>query len=443
MTQPHAGTTLKSWQAPECPFAIEYAPAVMEEIRQAAVEAFFSLPHGGTEIGGVLFGAAGADGRVRITAFRPLACEHARGPRFLLSPKDLEQLQVLLRKSAADPLLRGLQAVGWYHTHTRSDIFLCAQDLAIYDRFFPEFRQVALVVRPDGFKATRAGFFFRDASGAVHAESTYREFVVEIASGASSCDAPACQEEPAPAPVPAPPAVYRPAPPRTGPPPALAHAPQRSFAHPARSYRWHRGRGAIAATCAGVLFAGALTSVESVLAARIVTIEPAPPVILPALPPPPPAAKLAPLPEATTEAAPDEVEAEIESESESESEPQAPPKRWAGLQPSGRRTDPPVLPQAPAPDLVKAQPAGTWPAPPLAAGPHRMAFEGGIITFFAANIVVMDKKHPKGISLPAHGVDYTCESRSQTCIIATGATRLRLKHAADYKLLVDYLTQAR
>src|SRR5436305_14073949 len=111
---------LKSWQTPECPFTIEYDAAVMEAIRQAAVDAFFSLPHGGAEIGGVLFGSE-TQGSVRILAFRPLECEHSRGPRFLLSDKDLAKLDMLLRKCTDDPLLRGLQVVGWYHSHTRSE----------------------------------------------------------------------------------------------------------------------------------------------------------------------------------------------------------------------------------------------------------------------------------------------------------------------------------
>jgi hypothetical protein len=125
-------------------------------------------------------------------------------------------------------------------------------------------------------------------------------------------------------------------------------------------------------------------------------------------------------------------------------EPKAQPKRWAGLQPAVARAEPPVLPPAPAPNVIAPAPPDTvWATPPLAAGPRRVAFEGGVIAFFAGSIVITDKKHPRGITLPAHGVEYSCESKSQSCTIAAGETRIRVKHAADYKRLMEYLTQAR
>jgi len=216
--------------------------------------------------------------------------------------------------------------------------------------------------------------------------------------------------------VPAVPVVYRPA-------PVPAPAPPQ------------RSRGAIAAAFGGLLIAGALSSVESVLAARIVTTAPAPAVVRPALPAPPPAVNVVPPPVENAETVPPETE--------SEPAPKSPPKPWAGLQSSVPRADVPALPQVPTPDPIAPQLPGAWAAPPIAAGPRRIAFEGGIITFFAASIVIADKKHPQGISLPAHGADYTCESKSRSCTLAAGGTRLRVRHAADYKLLVDCLIQTR
>ena len=46
--------TMAAWSAPECPFKIEYTPHVLEDIRLAVMDAFFSLPRGGAEIGGIL-----------------------------------------------------------------------------------------------------------------------------------------------------------------------------------------------------------------------------------------------------------------------------------------------------------------------------------------------------------------------------------------------------
>jgi proteasome lid subunit RPN8/RPN11 len=155
--------------------AIDSSETVLEEIRLAAMEAFFSLRHGGAEIGGVLFGTESA-GRVCILAHRPLECEHALGPSFTLSPKDHARLTALLDEGCRDLRAQGLAPVGWYHSHTRSEICLSAQDVEIHNRHFPEPWQVALVVRPHAMQPMRAGFFFREAGGALNAESSYREF---------------------------------------------------------------------------------------------------------------------------------------------------------------------------------------------------------------------------------------------------------------------------
>src|SRR5581483_6559070 len=177
MTETHSEMRPGTWQVPECPLLIEYQPSVMDEIRLAAVDAFFSLPRGGAEIGGVLYGRR-AGSAVCIQAFRPIECEHAMGPTFVLSDKDKTRLQEQLDASAQDPLLAGLEIVGWYHTHTRSEIFLSDLDLEIYSRFFPESWHVALVVRPMGMKPTRAGFFFRERDRSVRSSASYHEFIV-------------------------------------------------------------------------------------------------------------------------------------------------------------------------------------------------------------------------------------------------------------------------
>jgi proteasome lid subunit RPN8/RPN11 len=172
----------RTWQAPECPFPIEWSAAVMEEIRIAAMDALFSVPHGGAETGGVLFGTH-SDGCVRILAARPLECEHALGPTFTLSGKDLARLAVMLQDGLQDGP-DGWEPVGWYHSHTRSEIFLSAQDLKIHNRYFPDPWHVALVVRPHAMQAMRAGFFFREANGSMRADASYSEFPVQPASQA-------------------------------------------------------------------------------------------------------------------------------------------------------------------------------------------------------------------------------------------------------------------
>jgi proteasome lid subunit RPN8/RPN11 len=124
--------------------------------------------------GGILLGKW-EEGRLIISDYKPLDCEHACGPSFILSPRDRARLTELI----ASVKSLGEQVTGWYHSHTRSGIFLSEADLGIHNEFFPEPWQVALVLRPDTFLPTRAGFFFRDAGGTMRAESSCLEFTVE------------------------------------------------------------------------------------------------------------------------------------------------------------------------------------------------------------------------------------------------------------------------
>jgi proteasome lid subunit RPN8/RPN11 len=196
------------WEVPGHSVRIEYSDAVMQQIRMEAVEGFHRVPHGGVETGGILFGTHQGD-LVRILAWRPIACEYATGPSFTLSEKDRAALAEALRSSSTDAELAALEPAGWYHSHTRSEIFLSDLDLEFFQRYFPQAWQVALVVRPASFAPARAGFFFREADGAVHAEKSYAEFRLT----------PSRLAEP-PTPVVA--QVVAPAPPETVPAPALA-----------------------------------------------------------------------------------------------------------------------------------------------------------------------------------------------------------------------------
>jgi proteasome lid subunit RPN8/RPN11 len=166
--------TAAKWSTPECPFVIEYAPAALDGIRIAVSEAFFSIPRGGAEIGGVLLGKWEA-ARLTISDYKPLDCEHAFGPSFTLSARDRASLAELIESVKT----AGEQVTGWYHSHTRSHIFLSEADRDIHTAFFREPWQVALVLRPDTFLPTRAGFFFREAGGAMRAESSYLEFTLD------------------------------------------------------------------------------------------------------------------------------------------------------------------------------------------------------------------------------------------------------------------------
>ena len=164
-----------SWSVAESPITIEYSLVVIEEMRHEVAEGFQRLSRGGIEVGGVLYGTR--DGRtVRVTAMRAIACEHARGPGFLFSDRDRIALNEQLLRDKDDPLLADLISVGWFLSHTRSEIALSESDLEIYSIYFPAPWQVTLVIRPGRGGTMRAGFFVREADGTVRGERSYLEF---------------------------------------------------------------------------------------------------------------------------------------------------------------------------------------------------------------------------------------------------------------------------
>ena len=114
--------------------------------------------------------------RLAIADYVALDCEHAFGPSFALSPRDQDRLAELLASAEQNP--DRLRPVGWYHSHTRSEIFLSEADQDLHNRYFPEPWQVALVLKPHTFHPTRAGFFFRETDGSIHGTASYQEFAL-------------------------------------------------------------------------------------------------------------------------------------------------------------------------------------------------------------------------------------------------------------------------
>jgi hypothetical protein len=167
-----------SWSTSEIGLTIEYPFEVMEEIRLAVCDGQQRLAHGGLEVGGVLFGTR-RDTSIRLLTWRPIFCEHALGPSFRLSTRDRAELARLLEVAKSDPDLKGLDSLGWFVSHARSNLSLSTADVEIYDNFFPARWQVTLILQPTDAGSTRAGFFGRETDGSLRMESSYLEFEVE------------------------------------------------------------------------------------------------------------------------------------------------------------------------------------------------------------------------------------------------------------------------
>ncbi len=170
-------SALAIWSAPQCPVTAQYSRRTLGEIRAAVMDAFFSLPHGGVEIGGVLLGAY-ENGLLRVTGWAPVACEHASGPSFTLSGRDHDLLGHSLEQLRRNP--PSSRPVGWCHSHHRSGIALRDADREIHRRYFPEPWQTALVVRPYPMEPAKGVFFFPSAEGFSDRDAIAAEFELEL-----------------------------------------------------------------------------------------------------------------------------------------------------------------------------------------------------------------------------------------------------------------------
>ncbi|MCC6368935.1 MAG: hypothetical protein IT165_35890 [Bryobacterales bacterium] len=166
------------WSVAEHPLEIECQWAVLDEIYQTVEEGVRRLSRGGVEAGGVLFGRRDED-LIRVLAWRPIACDHTRGPAFVLSNDDQQGLMLLLEQAQSDPRLQVLDPVGWFVSHTRPGLRMTEDDVDLFNRFFPEPWQVTLVIHPQRGKEARGGFFVREKDGRIQSSAPYGEFPME------------------------------------------------------------------------------------------------------------------------------------------------------------------------------------------------------------------------------------------------------------------------
>lgn len=189
------------WQAKECPFGIDYSAAFLERIRERAVEGFHTLPNGGLEIGGVLWGRVYPNARtplrVELIAEKPIACSHANGPVFVLNDEEKAALAALLDRSRVDPELSAFSVAGFWVSHSRGGLALTPDDLDLYRTFFPYSWQIALILKPESGAPTRAAYFFR-AGGEIAPHQEWHRFYLKSGGGVERPTLAAAGETPRP-----------------------------------------------------------------------------------------------------------------------------------------------------------------------------------------------------------------------------------------------------
>lgn len=173
------------WTDPETAQTINYSLSLFHELDFQVNEAYRRIPHGGIEIGGVLYGRFEGKGTT-VEAFRPIECEHASGPSFLLSEKDLVKMSDSFTQAQSDSELKGLERVGWFISHTRSAPEMTSREREIFDRYFPGSARVTLLIRPERFQPTRFVFSMRKADGETPRRDAQNAVILPLPGRASS-----------------------------------------------------------------------------------------------------------------------------------------------------------------------------------------------------------------------------------------------------------------
>ncbi len=167
------------WAIPGAAATVTYSLPLFHEIDFAVNEGYRKIPHGGIEEGGLLFGAIDEKG-TRVEAFRPIACEHASGPSFLLSAHDLETLNAQIESSVSDPELEGLHLVGWFLAHTRGPLTLTDREVDLCDHYFAEPGMLTVLVKPERFQPTRFGFLVRLEDGSLSRDGATNAIILPL-----------------------------------------------------------------------------------------------------------------------------------------------------------------------------------------------------------------------------------------------------------------------
>ena len=180
MSTGDAPVVYASWTQPGGLFTVEYSVPIFHEIDVVVSEGYRRIAHGGIEVGGLLFGRPTADG-IRLEAFLPIECEHAAGPSFKLSERDVAGL----RKQMGLPPpgqagVSGLQVVGWFIAHTRSELQMNEMEAALFNEVLPGPGKITALVKPEKFKATRFTFLVRGADGSLERDGVDQSFVLPL-----------------------------------------------------------------------------------------------------------------------------------------------------------------------------------------------------------------------------------------------------------------------
>ncbi|MCU1261676.1 MAG: TonB family protein, partial [Bryobacterales bacterium] len=160
-----------AWVSPDHSITIYLAFDVVDSINQALAEIAAQPPVRGAEIGGLLLGRSEFKDRltVWIDHFAHIPCSYRRGASWIVAEEDLDAFAERIAES------REPRIVGLFRSHTRKDLFLSRDDIALFSHLFADKSDVFLLVKPFATRPNLGGFFYWEGES-IRETGSYREF---------------------------------------------------------------------------------------------------------------------------------------------------------------------------------------------------------------------------------------------------------------------------
>lgn len=142
-----------TYRPPHSELAIHLSLEALDGILGDVLTGFGAIPRRGAEVGGILIGRTEA-GKIWIDDFVTVACEHRRGPSYLLSEKDRAGFAEMFesrRKADTYP-------VGLFRSNTRDQNTIDDEDRQLFGQYCPAPSGAFLLIRPQATKTSTAAF---------------------------------------------------------------------------------------------------------------------------------------------------------------------------------------------------------------------------------------------------------------------------------------------
>lgn len=159
------------WQSPDNIVDIHLTFTVIDGINEALRTVAAGGPVRGSEIAGLLLGRSerGDSLTVWIDSFEPIPRSYSLGASWVMTASEQDKLKDRLAEH------RDTRVVGFFRSHTRKDLFLSEDDVALFSRFFADPTNVFLLVKPFTTRPNRGGFFYWE-DGTIHRTESRLEF---------------------------------------------------------------------------------------------------------------------------------------------------------------------------------------------------------------------------------------------------------------------------